>query len=286
MPKYLLPLFFLFACGPLPTSDDPDDPSIEEAFDTDEEALVGAARRGVWIYGPATWIGNTTKVNAFISLMLKTGINEIYLSTNFALLDNPVLPKFIERMSNNGIAVEALIGKVIWGTADGRSDMLRQIDRILDYNRSQLYVRRYRSVHVDIEPWIGTGTDMSWVSPLINSYKAASAALAGTGVKLSADMAGSKAANMTLSQRQAMLNAVNKLVLMQYQTSISNVISRTKRYLSGLTLSGGRGVIPAIRMVDYPFPQPALSSMSTIESSMLSYPGYLGWALYHYDDML
>jgi hypothetical protein len=273
MHRFLALMILLSACGQL-------DNQISGAEGESVAALSATRANGLWIYSPGAWIGNTTQVNALISLMLKQGVSQVYLSTNFALLESADLPGFIQRMSNNGFLVEALIGKAEWGTQSGRADMLSQIARVLAYNTAQTYAQRFKSLHLDVEPWIGTNTDTSWVTPLTNSYIVAKAALAGTGVYLSVDLCGSKVATLPLTQRKALFAAADKLVLMQYEASFTDALSRTERFMSGLT--GVGSIVAAVRAEDFPQPYQAVASINaTLSPNKL----YAGWALYNYDEL-
>jgi hypothetical protein len=244
--------------------------------------LTTARSFGIWVYSPATWIDSKSKVDAFVTTLLSQGINEVYLSTNFALLESSALPAFLLHLSNHGIAVEALIGKSVWGTPAGHADMLSQLDRITRYNATQPSAQRYRAIHLDVEPWIGTGTSTAWVAPLISSYQTAHAHLAGKGVALTVDMAGSKAANLPLAQRQAITDATDKVALMQYQALLPAVLSRSERFLNGLHSMSTRKVVMAIRAVDFTSPY---TTVDAIDRSLLQFAGYRGWALFDYNSL-
>ncbi len=259
-------------------------PSLEEPVEGEvvqsppPSELATPSVYGIWVYGPGEWIDDKTRVDAFISLLLRNGINEVYLSTNFALLENPALPAFLLRMSNNGFSTEALIGKTIWAQAAGRPDMLSQIDRIKSYNASRPYVERFKAIHLDVEPWIGTGTNTSWVTPLTNSYIIARERLAGSGMRLSVDFSGSKGANLGLSQRQAIAGAADQVVLMLYEATQLEVLSRATRFMSGL--HSPSKVVMAVRSEDFAEP---FAIIETMHGSMIAANCYQGRAIYHYD---
>jgi hypothetical protein len=214
-----------------------------------------------------------------MAVMLKAQMNEVYLSTPASLLSNAALPAFIERLSKSGVAVEALIGEAAWGAPAGHANMLAQIARILAYNAEHPAAARFKSIHLDVEPWIGTGADLSWVTPLIASYEVARVALAAVGLHLSVDVAGSKVASLPLAERQALLASADKVVLMQYETSLANVLSRTDRFLNGLSTDHTGGVVVAVRAQDFAQPY---QTAATIDGELSSDKGYLGWALYDY----
>src|SRR5450432_2377173 len=72
------------------------------------------------------------------------------------------------------------------------------------------------AIHLDIENWIDSGASTTWVDPLIATYTGASDYIDGS-VPLVADMNGAKIPSATTTQRQAILDITDKLVLMQYQ---------------------------------------------------------------------
>ena len=238
-------------------------------------------RNGVWVYQANSWFADTTKVNAFISSMLRKGINDVYLSASSAVLADPALPSFINRLSNNGIQTEAVIGNIAWGTANGRGELDAYLQKILDFNARQTNVRRFKSIHLDVEPWIGTGTNTSWVDPLIAAFAHTKSFIAGR-VKLSADLAGSKVASLPLSQRLGLSSSLDKVVLMQYETSTANVLSRTNRFMNGLQLTNANCVVIAIRLKDFNAPDAPLAA---IQGEFSGSTGFLGWALFQYADM-
>ncbi len=205
-------------------------------------------------------------------------MNELYLSAPAAVLADPDLAPFIALMNGNGIAVEALMGQAAWGAAAGRADMLAEIAAVISFNTAHAPSERFASIHLDVEPWIGTGTDSSWVSPLIESYGAARAALAGTSLFLSVDLAGSKADDFSLSERQALSEAADKTVLMQYEAPLADVLSRTLRFLTGVAFADGHGAMVAIRTVD--FSSSPDQTLVAIDQSNAARAGYLGSALF------
>lgn len=274
MLRLFLALVVFGACAPQFENE------LQSDFLTDSLAASPARSYGIWVYGPREWIHDKTQVDAFISFLLRNGINNVYLSTNFELLENPALPAFLLRMSNNGFSTEALIGKTIWGSAAGRPDMLAQIDRIHNYNRSRPYIERFKAIHLDVEPWIGSGSSTSWLTPLINSYTLAKSHLEGKGLTLSVDFSGSKGANLSLSQRQAIANATDKIVLMLYEANQTDVLSRAERFMNGLSATSK--VVVGIRSVDFSDP---FTTIDSLHSSLQAVANYRGWAIYHYDSV-
>jgi hypothetical protein len=243
---------------------------------TSPTASAPSAARGFWAYSAASWIADTDQVSALLSLLHDNAMTELYLSTPPTLLADANLASFIALMSDNGIAVEALIGEAAWGTDTGRADMLAQIAGIVVFNAAYAPAQRFTSIHLDVEPWIGTGDDSSWVAPLIESYQQARAGLAHTSLLLSVDFAGSKAANLSDVDRQAVVEAVDKTVLMQYEAALPDVLSRTQRFMTGVSFDGHSAMV-AIRTAD--FSSDPDQTLTAIDQSNLG-PSYAGAALF------
>ncbi len=271
-----------------PPDDDPAPMDEAPALDPDPSDAPASApsppplRRGTWVYGLDAWIRTPTAVDSFVVTLKSAGINEVYLSAPTALFANDALPPLIERLHQEGLEVEALAGTPAWGTAAGQADLLRYLSALLTYNAAQAPERRFSCAHLDVEPWIGTGSDFSWVVPLLDAFARAREQLGGSGLGLSADLSGPKLANLDLATRQAFFAALDRAVLMQYEAKTSDVIARSERFARELTKDGARGYLVAIRITDFPYPEPAQSTLVTIEDALASDPAYLGWALFHY----
>jgi hypothetical protein len=90
-------------------------------------------------------------------------------------------------------------------------------------------LERFDGIHLDLEPWVNTGTDFSWVDDLIADYQYASSVLEGSGLILAADISGVKVINDMIDpqKRQALLDAATRLVLMEYQEPSVDRINRS-----------------------------------------------------------
>lgn len=253
-------------------------------------------RHGVWVYGASVWIGTQQGRDKFMQFVREFGINDVYLSTeNDTLLARTELPPFLSRLYDNGVRAEALLSENSWSESDaGHERMRRKIQNVVCYNgqaaetvrcdgsnRANVAAERFRGVHLDIEPWVGTGNDLTWVEPLTETYRAASSELSGTAMTLVADVSGAKIQLATEEQRQAMLDSVTRLVLLQYEAPIDDVQRRTDTFLNGLSSIGPtRGVIVAVRAQDFPEVQ---AITSDIETYFADSAAYRGWAIFDYD---
>jgi hypothetical protein len=116
--------------------------------------------------------------------------------------------------------------------------------------------------------------------PLIELYEASGAQLSGTGIPLVADVSGPKMANLaTPQQRQRMVNALRRLVLMNYSSNAASVENWTTDFQRGVIFSDENGIIVAVRAADF---DPVLEELDSIEDTFTGTPGYRGWAVFQY----
>src|SRR5262249_5963952 len=142
------------------------------------------------------------------------GISEVYLSVSQTALGNPGLPRFVAGLAGQGLRAEALMGEPNWSDPQQRYRMFDRIDQIIAYDNdpARAEPEKFVAIHLDIEPWIGSGNDLSWLPDLIDTYVDAGVAIQGTGMYLAADINGSKVRLAEQSQRQAVLDAAGRLV--------------------------------------------------------------------------
>jgi hypothetical protein len=249
--------------------------------DSVEADLSSGVHHGVWVYGVADLLGTKSGRDALVAFTARDHISEVYLAITDTVLADAHLPGLIQTLHGRGVKVEALMGDPSWGSASGRPAMLDAIGKIVDFNDHAATgsAQRFRGIHLDIEPFIGVGEDLGWVTPLTHSYEAAASALVGAGLTLAADVAGSKIRRATAAQRQEMLDAVDRLVLMQYETTLDNVEAHTTDFLAGLTLDGSHGVVVAIRAEDFPS---VITTAAKIEADLGKTHGYAGYAIFEY----
>jgi hypothetical protein len=257
-------------------------------------ALTTSERHGLWVYG-TDWMKTEDGRDAFMRFAVGYGINNVYISLQRGgpldeLLDADELPGFLSRLYGNGIRAEALLGDARWVEADYRGAMIDRIQRIKAYNGKVDTPSRFVGIHLDVEPWINTDRDPSWIDPLIDCYETADAQLSGTPLTLVADVSGTKALLASDSQRQRMLNAVTRIVLMEYEEPRLDVVAkRTHLFLSGLqTPVDGRGVVVALRAKDF---SDAMDSnafkahiAADLDEKLSNEDGYVGWALFQYSN--
>lgn len=260
---------------------------------TAELALTTTERRGVWVY-ETDWMKAAAGQDAFMDFARSYGINNVYISLKRAdvldgLLSAGELPGFLKRLIGNGIRGEALLADADCATDDQHASMIAKINAVRAYNdRQGDSSSRFLGVHLDVEPWIGTGTSTSWVDGLIGCYQASRRQLSGTSMTLVADVSGTKALLASDMQRQAMLDAVTRLVLMQYQEpDLSVVAGRTAKFFHGVQAPvDPRGLVVALRVQDFSDATDSnafnANVAAVLDRDLSSQPGYVGWALFNY----
>jgi hypothetical protein len=254
-----------------------------------EQALASTARHGFWVYG-TEWFDTQSGQDELVKFALNYGLNNVYLSVGGIDFDDSKLPPFMTRLYENGVRAEALMGDPSWATADGHGSMLERIKAIKGYDAKADEKARFRGIHLDVEPWIDTGSDTSWIEPLIACYRAARDELSGTPLTLLADVSGTKMLSTSISvkQRQRTLDAVTRLVLMEYETHTWDVVvQRTQRFLSGLEVHDeGHGVLVGLRAQDFPdaINQAKFSEevATNLDAPLSNEAAYLGWTLFAY----
>lgn len=254
----------------------------------DVAAATGDFRHGVWVYGVDRLLKSPDARNDLVKFALANKVNNIYLSVKLEVFDNGAnedeLTKLLERLFGNGIFAEALLG-----SDTGYDAVKNTLDKVLTYNSKYKedpdLRRRFRGLHLDFEPWKNTGADNAWVDGLIRDYREVARQLEvkGVSIPIAADVSGAKMiddAIVSPQKRQAILDSVTRLVLMQYETpNDQTVINRTAAFFAGVGPSSAR-VIVAVRSAD--FPDAALVTVNKVEETFKAKPAYGGWSIYDY----
>lgn len=249
-------------------------------FSPRRSATALGSRRGMYTYTASTIINSQTLIDELIAFCLARKYNEVYLSVNNTVMADSALAPFISQLTAVNLKVEALCGTASWGTPAGLTNMTTFINTVKSYNASAASAEKFSALHLDVEPWIGTGEDYSWIDPLNDAYEAAAALLVGTDLKLACDQSGVKIRNGSISQRQRCVDAVDNVVLMQYENTLAQAISRTLEFTSGLTFDNDESFQVAIRSID--FSAPSAECFNAIDSSLMTTRGYNGFVIYEY----
>jgi hypothetical protein len=239
--------------------------------------------------------------DAFMDTARSYALNNVYLSIgapSSALLSaKGELPQFLSRLNGNAIFPEALIDSdpTEW-TCDGT---VRNVQRVAAYNGEAKDGQGFRGIHIDIEPRQHTNKDTSWFEPLVDCYARVRNSPESAGMPVVADFAGSKARLLSDDERQRMLNAVTRLVLMQYEFGadqteeerIKSIVQRTREFMHGVHVvprgDEVRGVIVGIRLKDFPGATDsayfAQQVATPLDVQLANQEGYLGWAIFKHE---
>jgi hypothetical protein len=231
-------------------------------------------------------LATQTSQDAFLEFTRCYGLKAVYLSVGplvwmegGAVHNHPNLPGFLSRLYNNGVRVDALLGGKVYADIDDA------LAAVLAYNDSRDDAHGFQGIHLDLEPWIGTEgkpNESTWVDPLIATYQQVGRQAAAQSLPVVGDVSGSKmlASYVTTPQRQAMLDAVVRLVLMQYEVDgdLAVVVDRAQRFMAGVTPSSNHGILVGIRAID--FPPPVKSELAELDVELGGRSYYRGWAVY------
>ena len=269
----LLALAGPLACGGLPTA----------AKHVQAQSGHVERHHGLWVYRLSELIASDPDAEALGGFAARHGISELYLSLSQAALESPGLPRFVAGLAAQELRAEALIGEASWANPDQRDHMIEHINQIIAYNQDRGEGEKFLAIHLDIESWIGTGDDLSWLPPLIDTYRAAADAIDGTDLRLAADINGIKVRRADQAQRQAVLDAAGHLMLMLYTSSFESVEAWAREFLQDLT-PGSSGALIGIRVQD--FGCTVDWSLEQLDADFADDAAYLGWALFDYDHYL
>jgi hypothetical protein len=244
------------------------------------EQAITDPRFGVWVYQMDNVLADAASQDAFLELTRCYGIKSVYLSTGGLVWTgghHAELPAFLSRLYNNAVRADALLSGTVYGDIDGA------LQAVFDYNDSQDDAHGFQGVHLDLEPWQNTGSDVSWLDPLIATYQRVATEAAPHGLPLVADVSGSKMVSsaVTTQQRQSMLDAVVRLVLMQYEVNdLAPVIDRTQRFMTGVTSSPSHSIVVGVRAID--FAAPVKTQLDALDAQLGGQSYYRGWAVFNY----
>lgn len=238
-------------------------------------------KRGMYCYTASTIVNSEALISELENFLQARRYNELYFSINSSVLDEALLPAFIARMSAINVQVEAMCGTASWGTPAGLASMTTLLNKIkTTYNAAQPEESKFSAVHLDVEPWIGTGEDYSWIDPLIDAYGEARLLVDGSSLKLVADLSGVKIRNGSISQRQEIIDVLDKVVLMQYENTLAQAISRSLEFVSDLDITAHQEWLVALRAID--FSAPSAECFASIDNNFLYQRGYRGFVIYDY----
>ncbi len=242
---------------------------------------------GMWVTRTVDLLNQDPNADSLLGFSMAFGISEVYLAVGSNALTDVRLPNFVAHVKDRGLRVEALID------CSGRSECQMgtwstRIQQVKDYNQGRPGDQSFDGVHLDLEPWVGTGDDYSWVPDLISYYQQASSALEGSGLTLAADVSGTKVTNDQVqpADRQALLDAATRLVLLEFVvSSVDQVFQRVDAFRNTVDLSNAFFLV-ATRVVDFGASNNCQNRcvLDQIEGQYAGTFGYAGWATFRYID--
>lgn len=144
--------------------------------------------RGMWVWGTKTRLGKPSGVSSLLESCASAHVNEVYLSVNGGVLDEPRLPALMTQLRDAGIRVEALMGDAPWYQPSERPKMTALIDAVGAFN--QRNPGGFGGIHLDIEPHQLPENRVShaFLAPLADTLREARAQAAALGMTTSADL--------------------------------------------------------------------------------------------------
>ncbi|MDB4944037.1 MAG: hypothetical protein JWP97_3571, partial [Labilithrix sp.] len=114
-------------------------------------AAARAQVHGMWVWSTKTRLEDAHGLEALLASCRTVGVDEVYLSTNNGVLDDPRLPRFVGGLEAAGIRVEALFGDATWYRPAERAPMVAMIEAVAGYGRAHPEAA-FAGIHLDIEP--------------------------------------------------------------------------------------------------------------------------------------
>lgn len=144
--------------------------------------------RGMWVWGTKTRLGKPNGTSSLLESCASAHVNEVYLSVNGGVLDDPRMPALMTQLRDAGIRVEALMGDAPWYQPAERPKMAALIDSVGAFNKRNH--AGFGSIHLDIEPHQLPENRVShaFLVPLADTLREARAQAAALGMATSADL--------------------------------------------------------------------------------------------------
>lgn len=245
-----------------------------------EGELPGPAR-GMWVWGTRTRLAEPNGAQALLSSAASARLNEVYLSVNGGVLDDPKLPALLEQLRDAGLRVEALMGEADWYQPDRRAQMLARIDAVGGFNRRSTV--RFAAIHLDVEPHQlpENRTSHAFLVPLAEALSEARMRAAALGMATSADLP-----RFAFEEEGALFGrAVARPFVMLYELRdrrspwlVGASRSVIDQSYAGLPADVRGQLVVGLRVEDYPSD---LDSMAAaLDTAHAGDPRYGGWAVH------
>jgi hypothetical protein len=193
----------------------------------------------------------------------------------------------MRQLKNGGLRIEAIVS--CSGVSECRAGTWRtRIEQVKAYNDGADPLERFDGLHLDLEPWVDTGSDFAWVDDLTGYYQDASAALLGSGLTLAADVSGVKVINEAVDaqKRQSLLDVATRLVLLEYEEpSVDRIHQRVDAFRNAVDLSAAFFAV-ATRVQDFGAGNACQNGavLKGFDDSYTPAAGYAGWSTFKYSD--
>lgn len=112
---------------------------------------VPSAARGMWVWSTKNRLADPAGTMTLLDSCRRAGLNEVYLSVNNGVLDDPRMVELVTALRAAHIRVEALMGDAVWYQPEQRAPMVALIESVIAYDARNPGAR-IAGIHLDIEP--------------------------------------------------------------------------------------------------------------------------------------
>jgi hypothetical protein len=253
-----------------------------EAVKIGSPDAIPAAARGMWVWSTKSRLDDPNGTAKLLDTCRIAGLNEVYLSVNNGVLDDPRLVTLMTALRAAGVRVEALMGDAVWYQPDKRAPMLALVEAVAAYDEKH-EAARFAGVHLDIEPHQlpANRGDHSFLPALAETIKEATELATRKNLSASADLprfaldeAGPELAR-TGARPFVMLYQLREKTPAWLVTQSGKVIDHS---YAGVGNEVPGGVVVGLRVEDYPTD---LESMLTaLQGAHGDRSRYRGWAIH------
>ncbi len=235
----------------------------------------------MWVWSTKKRLDDPNGTSSLLESVRMAKLDEVYLSINDGVLDDPRLAKLVAALVSQGVRVEGLCGDATWYRPEKRDAVFAVVDAVARFDGAHPEAK-IAALHFDIEPHQlpENRGDHPWLPALADTLRAARDRAATHGLGTSADLP-----RFAFDEKGALFaEAVDRPFVMLYQLR-----EKTPAWLaraSGMTLdhayagvpAGARGrMVVGLRVEDYPDLDPMLASMDEAHGNRARYGG---WAIH------
>lgn len=230
------------------------DQALSTASDADAGPAIPAHVKGMWVWSTKKRLGDPNGTSSLLETVKMARLDEIYLSVNDGVLDDPRLPALMDALGAAGVKVEALAGQAAWYQPEKRAEVLALVDSVAAYNERN--ATKMTGVHLDIEPHQipENKGNHSFLPALADTLRAARDHARAKNLMLSADLP-----RFAFEEQGALFaEAVPRLFVMLYQLKeksspwLVKQSTKTLGYTYSKVPSSARGrMVIGLRVEDY-----------------------------------